>query len=150
MLRSRSLWQWYISTNIMFLDVIHHPFFSWKHHLVYFSKHDVSETGFCFRLQVKPTQLVPIDRASPYFMVETSIISLNHWLFLYLISKVSSCKIFQPWNKFSMQRLQIHSKFQEIFLGGGVRAVPHGSSPSPSFPEKTWSDPNWRAKIFIG
>jgi hypothetical protein len=33
---------------------------------VYFSKHKVSETGFCFRLQVKPTQLDPIDRASPY------------------------------------------------------------------------------------
>jgi hypothetical protein len=25
----------------------------------------VSETGFCLRLQVKPTQLGPIDRASP-------------------------------------------------------------------------------------
>jgi hypothetical protein len=33
---------------------------------VYFSKHNVSETGFCPRLQVKPTQLGPIDRASPY------------------------------------------------------------------------------------
>jgi hypothetical protein len=29
------------------------------------SKH-VSETGFCLRLKVKPTQLGPIDRASPY------------------------------------------------------------------------------------
>jgi hypothetical protein len=36
-----------------------------KHHPVYFSKHDVSQTGFCLRLQVKPTQLGPIDRASP-------------------------------------------------------------------------------------
>jgi hypothetical protein len=26
----------------------------------------VSETGFCLRLQVEPTQLGPIDRASPY------------------------------------------------------------------------------------
>jgi hypothetical protein len=33
---------------------------------VYFSKHRVSETGFCLRLQVKPTQLGPVDRASPY------------------------------------------------------------------------------------
>jgi hypothetical protein len=27
---------------------------------VYFSKHNVSETGFCLRLQVKPTELGPI------------------------------------------------------------------------------------------
>jgi hypothetical protein len=33
---------------------------------VYFSKHNVSETGYCLRLQVKLTHLGPIDRASPY------------------------------------------------------------------------------------
>jgi hypothetical protein len=32
----------------------------------YISKHNVSETVFCLRLQVEPTQLSPIDRASPY------------------------------------------------------------------------------------
>jgi hypothetical protein len=37
-----------------------------KSHPVYLSKLSVSETGFCLRLQVKPTQLGPIDRASPY------------------------------------------------------------------------------------
>jgi hypothetical protein len=42
----------------MFLDIIHRP--------VYISKHNVSQTGFCLRLQVKPTQLGPIDRANPY------------------------------------------------------------------------------------
>jgi hypothetical protein len=31
---------------------------------VYFSKHSVSETGFCLRLQVKPTQLGPMDKAN--------------------------------------------------------------------------------------
>jgi hypothetical protein len=31
-----------------------------------FLKLNVSETGFCLRLQVKPTLLGPIDRASPY------------------------------------------------------------------------------------
>jgi hypothetical protein len=36
-----------------------------KNRSLYFSKHDVSETGFCLRLQVKPTQLGPIERASP-------------------------------------------------------------------------------------
>jgi hypothetical protein len=30
-----------------------------------FAKHNVSETGFCLRLQVKPTQFGPIHRASP-------------------------------------------------------------------------------------
>jgi hypothetical protein len=40
-----------------------------KHRPVYFSKHNVSETGFCLRLQVKPTQLGPIDRASPYLQI---------------------------------------------------------------------------------
>jgi hypothetical protein len=43
----------------MFLDIIHR--------LVHLLKnHNVSETGFSLRPQVKPTQLDPIDRASPY------------------------------------------------------------------------------------
>jgi hypothetical protein len=33
--------------------------------LFLFKTHNVSETGFCLHLQVKPTQLGPIDRASP-------------------------------------------------------------------------------------
>jgi hypothetical protein len=45
----------------MFLDIIHRP--------VYIRKHNVSVTGFCLRLQVKLTQLVPIDRASSYGLV---------------------------------------------------------------------------------
>jgi hypothetical protein len=45
-------------TIIMFLDIIHR--------VVHFLKHNVSETGFCLRPQVKPTQLDPIDGASPY------------------------------------------------------------------------------------
>jgi hypothetical protein len=45
LLRSETLWRWYFSTNVMFLDIIHRP--------VYISKHNVSETGFCLRLQVK-------------------------------------------------------------------------------------------------
>jgi hypothetical protein len=52
----------------MFLDIIHRPVFIWKHRPVYISKHNVSETGFCLRFQVKPTQLSPIDRASPYLL----------------------------------------------------------------------------------
>jgi hypothetical protein len=51
-------------TNIMFLNISMVVFIK-KHHPVYFSKRNVSETGFCLRLQVKPTQLGPIDRASP-------------------------------------------------------------------------------------
>jgi hypothetical protein len=36
-----------------------------KNRPVYFSKHNVSETGFCLRLQAKPTQLGQVDTASP-------------------------------------------------------------------------------------
>jgi hypothetical protein len=35
-----------------------------KHRHGYIWKHNVSETGFCLRLQVKPTQLGPTDTAS--------------------------------------------------------------------------------------
>jgi hypothetical protein len=37
-----------------------------KRRPVYFSKYNVLETGFYLRLRVRPTQLGPIDRASPY------------------------------------------------------------------------------------
>jgi hypothetical protein len=46
-----------VHTNIMFLDIIYRPVFIYKHNF--------SETEFCLRLQVKPTQLVPINRISP-------------------------------------------------------------------------------------
>jgi hypothetical protein len=49
----------------MFLDINHRHFFYLKYRAVYFSN-NVSETGFCLRLQVKPTQLGPIDRAIPH------------------------------------------------------------------------------------
>jgi hypothetical protein len=55
-----------ISQQTLLLDIIHRPLFIKKHRPVYFSKHNVSETEFCLRLQIKPTQLGPIDRASPY------------------------------------------------------------------------------------
>jgi hypothetical protein len=45
------------NTNIMLLDIIQHPIFV---------KNNVLETGFCLRLQVKPSQLGPVDRAGPY------------------------------------------------------------------------------------
>jgi hypothetical protein len=32
----------------------------------FYLKHNVSETGFCLHLHVEPTQLGPVDRASPY------------------------------------------------------------------------------------
>jgi hypothetical protein len=47
-----------VSTNIMFLDIIHRP--------VYFSKHNVSDTGFCLRVQAKSSHLGTIDRAGPH------------------------------------------------------------------------------------
>jgi hypothetical protein len=37
-----------------------------KHCPVFISKHNISETAFCLCLQVKPIQLGPINRSSPY------------------------------------------------------------------------------------
>jgi hypothetical protein len=39
--RSKSLWRWYIDTNIMLLDIIHRPDF--------ILNRNASETGFCLR-----------------------------------------------------------------------------------------------------
>jgi hypothetical protein len=47
-----------IYITIKILDIIHRP--------VFCLKHNISETEFCLRLQVEPTQLCPIDRASLY------------------------------------------------------------------------------------
>jgi hypothetical protein len=48
---------------IMFLDIIHRLVFCLKSCPAYILKHNVSETGFYLRPQVKPTLLGPIDRA---------------------------------------------------------------------------------------
>jgi hypothetical protein len=56
----------------MFFDIIHRPLFIQKPRPVYFPEHNVSETGFCLRLQVKHTQLGPIDRANPYLWTNKS------------------------------------------------------------------------------
>jgi hypothetical protein len=46
----------------MFLDIIQRLFLF---------KNIVSETAFCLRLQVKATELGPIDRASAYLRIST-------------------------------------------------------------------------------
>jgi hypothetical protein len=56
-IRSIGLRQLHINTTITIPDIIHRP--------VAYLKHDILETGFCLRLQVVPTQLGQIDRASP-------------------------------------------------------------------------------------
>jgi hypothetical protein len=38
------------------VDIIHRP--------VFYLNHNVSETGFCLRLQVEPTQLGPTDKSN--------------------------------------------------------------------------------------
>jgi hypothetical protein len=53
---SIGLWRWYINITVTIVDIILRP--------VFYLKHYVSQTGFCLRLQVEPTQLVPKDRAS--------------------------------------------------------------------------------------
>jgi hypothetical protein len=49
----------------MFFHIIHRLVFIYKNRSVYFLKYNVSEAGFWLYLLVKPTQLSPIDRASP-------------------------------------------------------------------------------------
>jgi hypothetical protein len=53
---------YYQSASFFILSIV---LFYLKHFPV-FIYNNVSETGLCLRLQVKPTQLGPIDRASPY------------------------------------------------------------------------------------
>jgi hypothetical protein len=48
----------------MLLDIIRRSVLS-KNTVLFIFQHNVSETRFCLRLQVKPIQLGPIDRASP-------------------------------------------------------------------------------------
>jgi hypothetical protein len=62
---------------IMFLDIIHCLVFYLKCRPVYISKHNVSETGFYLRPQVKPTQLGPLDRANPYLRTLVSLSSFG-------------------------------------------------------------------------
>jgi hypothetical protein len=54
----------------MFLDIIHRPVLS-KIIVLFIFQNNVSETEFCLRLQVKPTQLGPIDRAIKDKVLET-------------------------------------------------------------------------------
>jgi hypothetical protein len=56
-MRSIGLRRWYINVTIAVLDIIHGS--------VFYLKHDVSDTGFCLRPQMKPTQSGP-NRSSFY------------------------------------------------------------------------------------
>jgi hypothetical protein len=72
-IRSKSLWWWYINTN-MFLDIIHHPVL-FKTPSGFYLKH-VSETGFWLCLLVKLLrwaqliQLIPISGHLPQHQIE--------------------------------------------------------------------------------
>jgi hypothetical protein len=71
---SVGLWRWYINVTITFLDSIHRP--------VFYLKHDVSEIGFCLRLQVEPTELGQIDRAS---LCRNEFTNLQYIIFVHLM-----------------------------------------------------------------
>jgi hypothetical protein len=43
----------------MFLDIIYRPVFTEKYNPVYITKHNVSESLFCLRLQVKTRSVGP-------------------------------------------------------------------------------------------
>jgi hypothetical protein len=50
---SIGLWRWYINITITIL------------YIIFYLKHNVSDTVFCFRRQVEPTQMGPIEDLSP-------------------------------------------------------------------------------------
>jgi hypothetical protein len=62
----------------LFLDIIQRT--------VFCLKHNVSETEFCFRLQVEPTQLGPIDRASPYLRAPAQ--AQDMYVYIYICTPV--------------------------------------------------------------
>jgi hypothetical protein len=69
--------------NITFLDIIHRLVSYLKRRPVYFSKHNVLGTGNYLRRQVRPTQLGPIDRTSPYHRTPVSLpiwIKTRRWI----------------------------------------------------------------------
>jgi hypothetical protein len=67
---SVGLWRWLIiNITITILDIIHRP--------VFCLKHNVSETGFCLRLQLQPTQVVPTDRARFYLRRQRRAVSVG-------------------------------------------------------------------------
>jgi hypothetical protein len=88
-----------MSAIITFVDIFHCTVFIWKHRPVYFSKYNVSETGFCLRLQVRPTQLGSIERTSHYFWRRSTIL-LREPLFAFANSQsgtFESMKIHYYW-----------------------------------------------------
>jgi hypothetical protein len=53
---SVSLWRWYINITLTILDIINGPVFYWKHY--------ISDTAFCLGLQIEPTRMGHVGRAS--------------------------------------------------------------------------------------
>jgi hypothetical protein len=74
-IRSISLWRRRINIRVnIILSVIHRP--------VFYLKHDVSETGFCLRLQVIRTQLSPFDVYRYHLRTETESSHRNVVLYM--------------------------------------------------------------------
>jgi hypothetical protein len=79
-----------MNPHIMFLYIILHPVFIQCTVPVFVYKHNVLEAGFCLRLQVKPTQLSPVDRASPYSRTLVPSIDLDQMSRFYLKTETES------------------------------------------------------------
>jgi hypothetical protein len=84
----------YFTTSIMFLDIIHRPVYFLRIILFIFENTNVSETGFCPRPQVKPTQLGPRDRYFRKFRSEI-ILCIPHRMLL--AQPLSFILIFLKW-----------------------------------------------------
>jgi hypothetical protein len=90
--------------------VYHYKYYVFGHYpssCPFFKKHNVSETGFCLHPQVKPTQLDPIDRASPYLQTPMSVTQGVH--------KISTPQIslFHSKSKHSSQYTNLEQLYEE-------------------------------------
>jgi hypothetical protein len=54
--KSMGLWRWCINIILTIMVITHRP--------VFYFEHNVSEIGFCLRLQVEPSQMGPLGTAS--------------------------------------------------------------------------------------
>jgi hypothetical protein len=82
----------------MFLDIIHRHVFCLKIRPVYILKHNVSETGFYLRPQVKPTLSIGLNRTAAHVQVYSQFGKIN----------------FDKFNFFTKTPIQL--KFNSMFL----------------------------------
>jgi hypothetical protein len=108
-IRSKSLWRWYINVIIVSLHIIH---------CCFYLKHNVSEAGFCLRLQIKHTPLGPIDRDSPYLRTGWWIMSRNViFILMYRSHKLLHLIVYLSKRPHGKKKSVLHKFRWSLFLG---------------------------------